>query len=265
MKKKISVTVEEGILKDIDAVIDGIVIRNRSQAIEFLAKNALGENKVAVILSGGDESRLKISAEEYRISAKIRDSTVIERAIKKLRENGFKEIFIVARQKILTKVFDIIKDGSGYSVKINYVEEKTSSGSGDSLNLVKGRINTNFLVVYGHVLFDKINLEELWNTQMKQNAVATLILTTAANPSEKGTVRVEGDKILEFVQKPRKTDIHLVFSPIFTASPDIFNYSKGSLEYDVFPKLAKLRLLSGHVSAEKEIHIHNAADVKMTK
>ncbi len=265
MKKKISVTIDENILKDIDSIIDNIIIRNRSQALEFLAKNALGENKTAVILSGGDETRLKISETEYRITARIGNSTVIERAIKKLRESGFKEIYIIARQKVLTPVFNIVRDGSAYSVKINYIEEKESSGSGETLNLIRGKIKKNFLAVYGHILFDKINIEELWNRHLRQNSVATLLLTTVANPKEKGTVIMEGDKILDFVQKPKQTDIYLVFSPIFVATPDIFNYCEGRLEYEVFPKLAKLRLLTGHVSAEKEQHIHTAEDVRKAK
>lgn len=262
MKKKISVTVDENVLRDIDAIIDNIVIRNRSQAIEFLAKNALGENKIAVILSGGDEARLTIGNGEYRITARVGKTTVIERALKKLRENGFKEIYIIARQKVLTKVFDIVRDGSGQSVKINYVEEKESSGSGDTLSLVKGKINTNFLVVYGHILFERINIEELWNEHLRNNAVATLMLTTAANPKEKGTVLMEGSKILDFVQKPKTTDVHLVFSPIFAATPEIFSYCGGRLEYEAFPKLAKLGLLAGRVSSEKEQHIHTAQDVR---
>ena len=265
MKRKISVTLDENILKAVDGMIDNIIIRNRSQALEFLAKNALGENKTAVILSGGEESRLEISRGEYRITARIKSSTVIERSIKKLRENGFKEIYVIARKNVLTKVFDVVKDGSDYSVKVNYVEEKESKGSADSLKLAKGKINNDFLVVYGHVLFEKINLEALWDKHMKQNSVATLMLTTAANPSEKGTVAMEGDKILEFKQKPRKTDVYLVFSAIFAASPDIFNYTEGSLEYDVFPLLASRGLLSGHVSAEKELHIHSADDVRKVK
>lgn len=189
----------------------------------------------------------------------------MELALKKLRENGFKEVYIIARKNVLTKIFDIVKNGSDYSVKVNYVEEKKSRGSADSLNLVKGKISSDFLVVYGHVLFEKINLEALLNKHMKQSSVATLMLTTAANPSEKGTVTMEGEKILDFVQKPKKTDIYLVFSAIFVASPDVFNYTSGSLEYEVFPLLAKRGLLSGHVSAEKEQHIHNAADVRKMK
>ena len=263
MKRKISITIEDSVLKGIDSVVDNVFIRNRSQAIEFLAKTALGEHKQAVILAGGPEEKLRISDAEYRITARIRNTTVVEKAVKKLRENGFKDIFIVARHNVLTKVFDIMKDGSSYNVKVSYIEEKErdSNGSADSLRLLKGKINTNFLVVYGHVVFDKVNIQELWNQHLKQGtAVATLILTTAPNPNEKGTVNVEGNRILEFIQKPKKTDVYLVFSPIFVATPEVFNTSGSSLEYDVFPKLAEQGLLYGHTSSEREQHIHTAAD-----
>ena len=81
MKQKISITIDENTVRDIDGIIDHITVRNRSQAIEFLAKSALGENKVAVILSGGNESKLRVGA-EYRITARIGDETVIEKAVK---------------------------------------------------------------------------------------------------------------------------------------------------------------------------------------
>ncbi|MBI2549684.1 hypothetical protein HYV83_00695 [Candidatus Woesearchaeota archaeon] len=263
MKRKISITIEDSLLKGIDSVVDNVFIRNRSQAIEFLTKTALGEHKQAVILAGGPDEKLKISEAEYRITARVKNTTVVEKAVKKLRENGFKDIYIVARHNVLTKVFDIMKDGSSHNVKVTYIEEKESDGSADTLRLLKGKISTNFLAVYGHIIFDKVNIEELWNQHIKQGtAVATLILTTAPNPSEKGTVKVEGNRILEFIQKPRKTDVYLVFSPIFVATPEIFNTEGSSLEYDVFPKLAEQGLLFGHTSAEKEQHIHTAADAK---
>ncbi len=266
MKKKISITIEDSILKGIDSVVDNVFIRNRSQAIEFLAKTAMGEHKQAAILAGGPEEQLKISDTEYRITARTGSTTVIEKAVKKLRENGFKDIYVIARHNVLTKVFDILKDGSSYNVKITYIEEKEGRGSADSLRLLKGKITANFLAVFGHIIFDKVNIQELWNQHIKQaTAVATLIVTAAPNPSEKGTVKVEGSRILEFIQKPRKTDVYLVFSPIFAATPEIFNTSGGSLEYDVFPKLAEQGLLYGHTSAEKERHVHTAADAKAIK
>jgi NDP-sugar pyrophosphorylase family protein len=73
---------------------------------------------------------------------------------------------------------------------------------------------------------------------------------------------MEGSKILKFTQKPKKSDIYLVFSPIFVAEPDIFNYFGDSLEENIFPELAEKGLLNGHMSSEKEIHIHKKEDLK---
>ena len=260
-KKKISITINEKTLQDIDSIIDNIYIRNRSQAIEHLVKNALGENKTAVILLGGNEEHINIGKDEYRPTAKIKNNAVIELAIKKLRENNFKTIFIVARHDLLTKLFEMLRDGTDYGVKINYIEEKSSNGTADSLRALKGRINTNFLAVYGDIIFNKINIEELWNDHIKQNAVATIMLTTSSKPSEKGTVKVEGNKVLAFTQKPKKSDIYLVFSPIFVTEPQIFEYTGHSLEFNVFPELAEKGLLNGHLSSEKEVHIHSKKDL----
>ena len=261
-KTKISITINEKTLQDIDSIIDNIYIRNRSQAIGHLVKNSLGENKTAIILLGGNEDSLKLSKNEYRPTAKIKKNSVIELALKKMRENNFKTIFIIARHSLLTKLFEMLKDGTDYGVKINYIEEKISKGTADSLRVIKGKINTNFLVVYGDIIFNKINIEELWNDHIKQNAIATIMLTTSSKPSEKGAVKVEGSKVLKFTQKPIKSDIYLVFSPIFITDPQIFEYSGSSLELDVFPELAEKGLLNGHLSSEKELHVHSKKDIE---
>ena len=56
--------------------------------------------------------------------------------------------------------------------------------------------------------------------------------------------------------------IYLVFSPIFVAEPQIFEYNGASLEFNVFPELAEKGLLNGHLSSEKEIHIHSKKDIE---
>ena len=261
VKTKISITINEKTLQDIDSIVDNIYIRNRSQAIEHLAKYALGENKTAVILLGGDEEKLKVSKDIYRPLAETHGSIVITLAVKKLRENNFRTIYVIARQKLLTRIFELLKDGTDYGVKISYIEEKSSDGSADSLRLLKGRIKNNFLVVYGDIIFSKISIESLWNEHIKKNAIATIMLTTSPKPSEKGTVRVEGNRVLSFTQKPKESDIYLVFSPIFVAEPHIFEYHGASLEFNVFPELAKKGLLNSHLSSEKELHIHSVKNL----
>lgn len=262
MKKKISITLSEKLLKDIDSIIDYIYIRNRSQAIEYLVQNSLGENKAAVILSGGKPDYLRISDDEFRITARIGKSTVIEKGLRKLKENGFRQVYLVADKKVLTKVFEIVKDGAEYGVLLNYIEDNEAKGTAHSLKLLKGKISSNFLVVYGDIVFEKINIEQLWEDHVKLRGLATLMLTSSSKPHKKGVVKIEGNRILEFVQKPKESDIFLGFSSIFCAEPDIFEYEGRMLEDDVFPLLAQRGLLNGHLSSERELHIHTKKDAK---
>ena len=96
----------------------------------FLAKWA-SSTKVAVILSGGTEESQHIPGIGFRPLAKIHGESVVEKALKKLRSHGFKKVFIVARHELLTKFFELVKDGSHYGVEITYVEEQASKGSAD--------------------------------------------------------------------------------------------------------------------------------------
>jgi NDP-sugar pyrophosphorylase family protein len=261
VKKKISITINEKTLKDIDGIIDNIYVRNRSQAIELLVNNALGENRVAVILSGGPEEKLKISEKEYRITTKIKENTLIEIQLFKLKEFGFKKIYFVARQKIINSVFSIVQNGNRYGVSIEYIEEKLSEGTGDTLNLIRGKISSAFLVLYGDTLFSDLNLEELWNEHLKRKGIATLLLTTTPDPSKKGVVKIEGSKILEFIQKPKSSEVYLGFSSIFIAQPELLEYAGHSLETEIFPVLARKGFLNGYLSTSRIIKLHCRRDV----
>ncbi len=264
MKQKISITMEEALVNQVDSIIDNLYIRNRSQAIEYLVKKSLGDNKNAVILAGGPEEKLKINS-HYMIEAQIGNRKLIEHTVIKLRESGFKTVYIVAKGEILTRAFSIIRDGSAYGIEVNYIEEKVSKGTAHTLKQVKGKIDTKFLVVYGDLFFKNVNINKLWESHIKFNPIATLMLTTSSKPSEKGTVIMEGNKVLKFMQKPKESDVYLVFSPIFVAEPEILEYPGDTLEQVVFPKLAEKELLRGYLSSEKEIHIHNKEDLDKIK
>ncbi len=264
MKRKISITIDNSILKEIDHTVDNVYIRNRSQAVESLVRKSLGGQKTAVILAGGPEQRL-VRNKDFMIGVKIAGTTLLEHTVNKLRRAGFRNLLIVGRNKILTRAFEILRDGTSFGVSVTYIEEKVSKGTATTLKLVKGKIHSSFLVVYGDLYFSKVNIDSLWDSHIKYKPVSTLMITTSAKPSEKGTVTMEGNKILHFVQKPKKSEVYLVFSPIFVAEPELLDYTGESLENTIFPKLAEKGLLEGFVSAEKEIHIHQMEDTKKIK
>jgi len=260
VKEKVSLTIEKKVLKEVEGIIDGLKIRNMSQAVEYLLKRALGEEKIGVILCGGDENKYKIDG-KYRFTIKINDSTLIEETIKKLKKYGFKHIFIIARENVLTNMFRILEDGRRYGMEVEYIKEVFSNGTMDSLRLLKGRINTNFLVVFGDVVFD-IDLNKLWETHIKNMGTATLTLETYDKPGEKGVVQLEGNQIVDFVQKPKNFKSYIAFVPLFFCAPEIFEYNGKSLEEDVFPILAKEGMLFGYVTSGWNRHIHTKKDLE---
>jgi len=262
MKDKISITLNEKILNDIDSIIDGIYIRNRSQAIETLINKALGENKVAVILAGGKDEKIKING-TYKPILKIKKETILENAMKKLREDGFKTIYIIAGRNVLTEIIKVIGDGSEYGVKINLIDEKEPLGDANSLKLLRGKVKTTFLVVNADIIFKKVNLKKLWNSHLRQKGIATLLICSSPyNMRNVGTVKMEGNKIIEFNEKPLRTESTLFWFGIFVAEPEIINYDGLSLGNCVFPKLAEKGFLYGHLVGEEYLHIHTKADLK---
>ena len=261
MKQKISITIDESTLKEIDAIVDNIIIRNRSQAIETLVSQSLKEEKVAVILAGGSPKGLLIG-KEYKFATMVAGKTLLEHAIEKLKEEGFTKIFIVGQKPILTRAFDILGDGTAFASSVEYVVEEDSRGTAESLRLLKGKVNKTFLVVYNDIIFSQMELDELLSDHKHFKGTATLMLTTTPNPERKGVAKLEGAKVLEFEQKPSESKIYVGFSSLFIAEPELLDQPGNSLEEDLFPRLASRGLLFGHVTSKQEIHMNMLQDVE---
>ncbi len=250
MKEKISITLDRDLIAEIDSFVDGFRIRNRSQAIEFLIRKSLSEKKVAVILAGGPEERLKVNG-VYKPLLEYKGYTAIEHIVKNLRKYRYSEIYILGRKRVLSEIFKVLGDGSDFGVELKYIEEKperpaTKQDTARTLKLLNGKIKKPFLCLYCDVLFD-FDLNSVWNFHLKNPSIATLVVKTSPQPHVWGNVGIEGESIVEFVEKPKTAKNYLVFSGIFVASPELLAQQGNSLEYEVFPRLARKRLLSGYM------------------
>ncbi|MFH0928957.1 MAG: sugar phosphate nucleotidyltransferase [Candidatus Aenigmatarchaeota archaeon] len=259
MKKKISVTIDSDVLNEVKLLIDGIKIRNMSQAIESLIRKSTSERRVAVILAGGDEDKLKFNG-VLKPLVKFKGKTVIERMIENFRRYNFLDIFLVGRKNTLSEIFKSLGDGSGFGINLNYVEEKvgksaTTQDSARTLKLLKDKVKTTFICSYCDILFN-YNLDVVWNFHKGNSAVVTNLLKTTQTPAKWGVVTMNGNQIEKFSEKPNKTNSNLIYTGIFISHPDIFNMPGNSLEYDVFPKMANMGRLAGFICSGSSGHIH---------
>ncbi len=263
MKIKVSLTIEKKLVDDVKAQIDGLHVKNLSQAIEYLVSKSLGKEKVAVVMCGGPDSASKLGG-EYKFTLKLAHITVIEEIIRKLKLSGFKTIYIVGHDEPLTKIFTLLGNGDILGVKVSYVKDIKGEGTMNALRRLKGKINTNFLLVFGDIYFD-FSLDSFWQAHTKNAEGVTLLLVTHKEPSERGVVMLEGNKVMDFMQKPNSPKSHIAFESILAAGPEIFEYDGNSIENDVLPVLAKKGLLFGHFTSGKIININTPSELAQSK
>lgn len=158
-RERITISIKKNVLDQIDKIIDGTKIRNRSHAIETLALKALGKSskKSAVILMGGDNAlRLIPSTEKY---------------LAKLKEADFDTVYIA-----VGFLGDKIKQrlGDGNELGINIIYSDKGEGSGGALAALKKNIDGTFVVINTENYIE-VDFDQLINFHKNYNPVSTIV------------------------------------------------------------------------------------------
>lgn len=269
MKKRISMTISEEVLKKLDVIVDGINVRSRSEAIESIVGRFLETNKIAVFLGGGDIEKLKTTG-TFKPLIKIRGKPLIVHNIEQLKNAGFKKIYFVANGHLIGECFKILGNGSSYGVEINYIEEKKPLGNAKTLQLVENHVKSPFLVLPIDNYFD-FDLSYLSKVHSMHDAVVTLaIQSTRESLSDLGVVEMVGDQIIGYEEKPKNPRTFLTSAFISMCDPKIFDYiPKGNVKWilqtDIFPRLIKERKLYGCMISGTAVNIHSEKDLDKIK
>ena len=241
-------------MSQLDSLVDGEKIRNRSHAIEYLLGRTLsvGSTK-ALILAGGQGVKLRpFTYEMPKVMLPIRGKPLLEHTINSLRQAGVVDI-IIAVDYLADKVEGYFKDGSHLGVNIHYIKcKKGSRGTAEPFRAAQDLVGPEpFILHYGDVLA-KIDYLDLLGFHQSQKHLATMALTSVMDSSVWGVVGLRGSKVISFNEKPGggAEDLsHLINAGIYVLSKDVYKYLSRdsiSLEKELFPKLAKAGELYGY-------------------
>jgi len=255
-RSRLTITLKKDILKQLDEYIDGSRIRNRSHAIEYvLTKHFSPKIKRAVILAGGMGLKMRpFTFEMPKAMISVNGRPVLEYIIENLRRYDIRDLVIsVGHQG--EKIKQYFGDGSKFGVKISYLSQgKAETGTVAPLLQAKNLIgNQPFIVYYGDVLAT-IDLNDMIDFHLSSNALATVALTSVSHSADWGVVRLQGNKIYSFLEKPdaRKDLSKIINAGIYIFEPAVFNYlhpTMKRLEKDVFSKLVDQKKLAGYLFA----------------
>lgn len=260
-KERITITLDKNLINQIDKRIDGIDIRNRSQEIELLLSEALGANipSKAVLLVGGRGTRLRPLTDNVpKALLEVQGKVITAHIFDLLKKYGIRDVVLCVGY-LKDKIKEHFGDGSRFGMNITYIEEDAPLGTAGPLRLAKRHLKDSFIVSNGDELKD-INIPRMFRLHKRKNSLATIALTTVDDPSHYGVARLDGSRIVEFVEKPINSPSNLINAGFYILEPEVIDMIPDGfamLEKDVFPKLAQLGRLRGFPFAGQWFDIGN--------
>lgn len=204
----------------------------------------------AIILAGGLGTRLRpLTYETPKPLLPIKGKPIVEHAILNFKKHGVDEV-ILSIGYMADKIKNYFGDGSKWGMKIDYCVESEPLGTGGALKKAAQGINETFLAINGDNLAD-FDWTAALSAHKKNNAKLTLSLFPVEDVTQYGIARLDGDKILEFVEKPtpEKAPSNLNNAGGYIMELDVLDIlpiGVSSIERDCFEKIAKLGKMFSH-------------------
>ena len=207
----------------------------------------------AFILAGGYGTRLLPMTQSIPKSmALIRGKPILEHTINRLKEAGFLDI-ILAVSHLKENVMDYFGDGDAFGVRIKYAIEETPLGTGGAIKAYGNNIKGDFIMLNGDNLFD-FELSKIYHFHKEKHPLATIGLTTVEDVSQFGVAKMDGDRITEFVEKPKNDPpSHLIDTGIYMIDPSLISMlpeGVSNIAYE-FEHLVRDNMINGFVYSGK--------------
>lgn len=236
-KIKIAISLDNHLLKRIDTKVDKNIIRSRSQAIELFLERGLREDKIDTIF-------LMLSKNDQESSIQEKDGlTLLKKQIDFFQNNGFTRFFIITQHSNNTNTILNILHSSKMETKLIEVNAKNN---GEALMMSKKYFPEKFIVMNGNILFD-FDINNMINFHNKEEKLVTIGLMSAKETTRYGTAILKGDLVVDFIEKPKKTQSHIVNAGIYIFTKESLELlDNQKIEISLLPKLAKINQLLGY-------------------
>lgn len=208
--------------------------------------------KIGIILAGGLGTRLKpLTDTTPKPLIMLGEKPIVQYTIDLMKNAGVKKVYLSVGHK-----HEMIKEyfGSGekIGIEVDYLIEDEPLGTAGPLKLAAAKeiLTDTFFMSNGDEIRD-INLQEMYEFHKRNQAVATIAMTQVEDPSTFGVAKLEGDRILEFVEKPAREDApsNFISSGFYCLEPGVLDFlpdtQKVSIERDVWPAIAAAGKLYG--------------------
>ncbi len=239
-KKRLTITLSESVLKQVDHIIDKHTIRNRSHAIEHLINKSLQPSvNQAIILAGGKKDEQN---EVIRPLTMVNNKPLIQHTIEHFKQFGITS-FVIATSKRGKVIQEVIGDGSNIGVTIQYVFENFPLGTAGAVKHSSHKLSKNpFLVIAGDTL-TTINVHDFISFHRENKGFVTVAVKPRPTKETYDNVYIQGNTVVDFQASTKLQTVSIVNTGIYIFEHQALQHIKyartSMLEKDLFPLLSK--------------------------
>lgn len=208
-------------------------------------------------MAGGKGTRISsIASDIPKPMIRIGNKPVLQLEIESLKRQGFNDFLITISHlgHVITNYFG---DGSDFGVKIEYYNEEVPLGNAGALFQIKDKLNEDFLLINGDVLFD-IDVNRFVEYHKEKGGLVTLFTHPNSHPYDSGLIIADKklcvtkwlnkeDERPEFYKNRVNAGIHII-------SPDVLNQKiekeKVDLDRDLLKPLCGTGKMFAYDSSE---------------
>ena len=187
------------------------------------------ESLQAVVLAAGESSRFWPLNSKHKSLLKIMGKPLIWYTINGLRKIGVKEVIVVQGPKRDAEV--ALKDLPFCIENIKYVIQPEAGGQGQATFAARDHIKGQFFVVFGHSVDCREVTQKMLEKSRQTGAKTVLVGQETKDPWLYGCPRVEGDRLLEVIEKPEqgKEQSNMKVNGIYLLDNKYFDYLEKTL------------------------------------
>lgn len=150
------------------------------------------------------------------------DTTILGNILRIFKSSGIKRISIIVGHK--SEIIEDYVKNSNYGIDINFIEQKERLGTGHALMIASQYVNSDFICVYGDLLFKEDFIVSLLSKFKSSDSIAIMALTESDTPEFFGSVVVDEDTVVGIFEKSDTPPSNLINTGIYCFKKEAFSY-----------------------------------------
>ena len=150
------------------------------------------------------------------------DTTILGNILRIFKSSGIKKISIIVGHK--SEIIEDYIKNSNFGLDINFIEQKERLGTGHALMIASEYVNSDFICVYGDLLFKEDFIVSLLSKFNSSDSIATMALTKSDTPEFFGSVLVDENEVVGIFEKSDNPPSNLINTGIYCFKKEAFSY-----------------------------------------